>query len=609
MKKLLLSMATLALCASASAQYIIVNDELPISANDVEKITYEEDEQFESSLLPGQLASDPKTTIFSQALQLTGLADTLQTYIYDNYIGGGEKYYYKSHVRSEVAWTNKNRFKMFTVFAETDSTFKANGINNLEDLKAYAKQVYDEAYPEDASVSNPTDRRNSLNRFVAYHILKHGSSYWYLTAYDGTAQGAFWLNTNLADMSAWYGTLMPHASLKCSYPMGNDRGLYLNRRGLRNRPDKYGKQIRGAKIVTDGEKGFDHKCFNGYYFHIDSLLTYDKKTQEEVLGTELWRVDFKTLSSDIMNNADELRGNYLADDYNDIPDDSPYPKNGRNYRYTWENIENIKGNSVRNYSGLIARRAHLIFWSWQGDEMNIFGNYDMTIKLPPLPAGEWEVRMGICALESRGAARIYLNDKITIDSLNMRFNYYNPEMSFEQVPFQTQILDYMNKTVLSITKNDDGTFLVTDTKTGEQILMPSSLFSYYSEYGYSYGSIWRQQTIRNFTGTNPTTGETTDWSQRINEYRNQATKDYIASLPSCMRGPRECTLGQGESFANVENCVRYPLGHIVSDGKSDNYLRIENLPDGYNGNLTEAQFDYFELVPKYVYDNQEIPEE
>ena len=608
MKKLLLSIAAATLCASASAQYIVVDDELPISANDVEKITYEEDEQFDEILLPGKLASDPKTTIFSQALQLTGLADSLRTYIYDNYKMGLSIFYYRSHTRSEVAWTNRNRFKMFTVFAETDSTFKANGINNLDDLKAYAKRIYDEAYPEDASASNPTDRRNSLNRFVAYHILKHGSSYWYLTAYDGTTQGSFWQNTNLGDMSAWYETLMPHASLKCSYPMG-DKGLYLNHRGLKNGPDKYGKQIRGAKIVTDGENGFDHMCFNGYYFHIDGLLTYDKKTQNEVLGTELWRIDFKTLSSDIMNNADELRGNYLAEDPENYPDDSPYPKNGRNYIYTWENMENITGNGA--YYGLIARRAHLNFWSWQGDEINIFGNYDMTIKLPPLPAGEWEVRMGICALESRGAARIYLNDKITIDSLNMRFNYYNPEMSFEQVPFQTQILDYMTKTVLSIINNGDGTFLVTDTKTGEQILMPSSrLYSYYyGEWNYAYSNTWIDRTIRNFTGTNPTTGETADWSQRINEYRDQATKDFMASLPSCMRGPRECTLGQGESFANVENCVRYPLGHIVSDGKSDNYLRIENLPDGYNGNLTEGQFDYFELVPKFVYDNQEIPEE
>ena len=93
MKKLILSIAATALCASASAQYIIVNDELPISASDVEKITYEEDNQFDDTLLPGRLTSDPKTTIFSQALQLTGLADTLRTYIYDNYKGEAWKYY------------------------------------------------------------------------------------------------------------------------------------------------------------------------------------------------------------------------------------------------------------------------------------------------------------------------------------------------------------------------------------------------------------------------------------------------------------------------------------------------------------------------------------
>lgn len=609
MKKMLLSIAAAALSASASAQYIIVNDDMPISINDVEKITYEADDQFEASLLPGRLANDPKTTIFSQALQLTGLADSLRAYIYDDFDEYRDYFQYKSYVHSEVAWYNKNRFKQFTVFAETDSVFAVEGINNLDQLKSYAKQVYDEAYPEDASVSDPTDRRNSLNRFVAYHILKGGIPYWHLTAYDGTNQGAFWLNTNLADMSAWYHTLMPYAALKCCYPMGNNKGLYLNRRGVRNGPDKYGKQIRGAKILTDGKLGFDHKCFNGYYFHIDDLLTYSKKTQEEVLGTELWRVDFKALSPDIMNNANELRGNYMIDDDSTRPDMSPIPKNGRNYVYRWDGMENITGDTGRNTVGLVARRAHYNFWSWQGDETNIFGDYDMTIKLPPVPAGEWEVRMGVCAVDTRGSARIYLNDKIAIDSLCMTYKYYSMDMAFDQVPFQTQILDHMTKTMLSITKNDDGTFLMTDLKTGEQIIILSSrLFRYYDEFGYSYSSILTSQTIRNFTGTAPTTGEYIDWSQRINEYRDQASKNFIALLPTCMRGPRECTIGNGDNFANINNCVRYPLGRIISDGKSDNYLRIENLPDSIAYNV-EAQFDYFELVPKFVYDNQEIPEE
>ena len=608
MKKMLLSIAAAALSASASAQYIIVNDDMPISINDIEKITYEADDQFEASLLPGRLANDPKTTIFSQALQLTGLADSLRAYIYDNYNGDSRYYQYKSNVHTEVGWYRKNRFKQFTVFVETDSVFAAKGINNLDQLKAYAKQVYDEAYPEDASVSNSTDRRNSLNRFVAYHILKGGIPYWYLTAYDNTSQGAFWLNTNLADMSAWYRTLIPYAALKCSYPMGNDKGLYLNRRGLKDGADKYGKQIRGAKILTDGEQGFDHKCFNGYYFHIDDLLTYGKKTQEEVLSTELWRVDFKTLSPDIMNNADELRGNYLREDGNGEtqPDKSPNPKNGRNYIYEWDGMENIKGDTARNHIGLVARRAHYYYWSWQGDEINVFGDYDMTIKLPPVPAGEWEVRMGICTQERRGAARIYLNGQVTIDSLIMRYVYYGSDLSFYDAPFQPKILEYMTKTMLSAVKTDDGKYLVSDLKTGEQLLVNSSFFSSYENRGYYYA--WGNYKISNFTGTNPSSGETEDWSQRVTDYRELAKNDYFATFPKCMRGPRECTIGNGYNFANINNCVRYPLGRIISDGKSDNYLRIENLPDSIAYNV-EAQFDYFELVPKFVYDNQEIPEE
>ena len=616
MNRLLLSIAAAALSMTASAQYILVNDELPIPASEVKKITYEQDDQFDASLLPGCIASDAKISLFSQALKLTGLADTLRTYIYDNYQRGVDKFHYASHVWREVAWYNENRYKMFTVFAETDSALAANGITNLEKLKAYAKQVYDESFPEDASVSDPTDRRNSLNRFVAYHILPHGSSYWYLTAYDGK-QSNFWMNTRMADMSAWYATLMPYGSLKCSYPMaGADSGIYLNRRGVGDQPDKYGKQIRGAKVVADGEQGFDHLCFNGYYFHIDSLLVYDKKTREDVLSTELWRVDFKTLCPDIMNNAEELRGNYLVDDDMYSFNDDPNPVNGRNYIYKWDCMENIKGDTAKNHQGLIHRRAHYNFWSWQGDEVNVFGDYDITIKLPPLPPAEWEIRMGICDLETRGAARIYLNGIPVIDSLDMRHSYYGVDVPFVNHPLQTEILDYMADHFFSVEFDSiEYSYLVTDLKTNEKIWMSQDPYgkrktSSWSE-SYTYNGILTREQIRGFGGRNPDIDDYSDWTQRAVEYREQALIEVVSKHPKCMRGPRECTLGQGgiNSFADQASIVRFPLGRIYTDGKLNNYLRIENLPLPYKGNNVEAMFDYFEFVPKFVYDNQEIPEE
>ena len=83
MKKPLLLLTLVALVTPATAQeYILVDDDVPIFSSDVLEITYETDEQFGQRLLPGILAADPKTQLFSQALQLTGLADTLRCYWY-----------------------------------------------------------------------------------------------------------------------------------------------------------------------------------------------------------------------------------------------------------------------------------------------------------------------------------------------------------------------------------------------------------------------------------------------------------------------------------------------------------------------------------------------
>lgn len=600
MNRLLLSLTVAMYGVAASAQqYIIVDGDAPILASDVEKITYEKDDLFDQILLPGALAHDSKTTIFSQALQLTGLADTLKTYVYAHPDPSDEpRYIYKSHTHTEISWPFQRKFKEFTVFAETDEAFAGQGITNLEQLKVYAKQVYDEAFPEDAGITDPKDRRNSLNRFVAYHILKHKSTYWYLTAYDGTQIGAFFQNTNLADIAAWYGTLMPHASLKCSYPMGSEKGIYLNHRGLMDGPDKYGKQVRGAMVIADGELGFDHECFNGCYFLIDRVLAYDKTTREDVLGSELWRVDFKTLTPEIMSCAEDLRGNYLGEDIDNVPDDSPNPKNGKNIYFKWDRMENVTGDTARNNMGLVHRRAHLYYWSWQGDEVNIFGDFDMTIKLPALPAGEWEVRMGVCVLPVRPALRIYLNDKVTIDSLVPRWEYYDDTMSFNEVPFTTNVLNYMKDNYFKVEQKEEGQYLVTDVKTGEKMLMTFD----------PYINLLRQYNIRRFEGQDPTSGETVNWDERANLYREQAKSEYIATLPKIMRGGPECTVGMRDDIKNARGMVRFPLGRITTDGKSDNYLRIEVLPDKM-GNNYEGQFDYFELVPKAVFDNQEIPEE
>lgn len=616
----ILSMMAGCFVTASAQQYLIVeNDQFKgiggsvlaaeaLSVDQIAKITYEADPDFDSKLLPGMLATDTKTTIFSAALQLTGLADSLKKVIHQGYFPQNSRIYYRSHMWSEVAWFNVRRLHQFTVFAETDDVFAEQGITNIEQLKAYAKQVYDAVYPEDASVSDPTDRRNSLNRFVAYHVLCHGSSYDYLTVYDGKGlEKSF--DRNLMDVSAWYATLMPHAALKCSYPeiSGADRGLYLNRRGLKDGADRYGYQIRGAKITFDeAQNSFDHPCFNGYYFYIDRILTYNEQVRDKVLAGELWRVDFKTLSPDIMNNSVELRGSYYNDDNMSTPDDRYYPRNGRNFIYQWTDIENISANPEVLNSGLIARRAHCNFWSWQGDEVNLFGLFDFTIKLPPLPVGEWEVRLGLCALETRAPMDVYLNGEKVLDSLVTSRYYYGSEVPFSKQYIQQEILDYMSRYFITVEKQNDNSFLLTDLNTGEQIIVTKDPYLQASRL------FW----IENFSlkGRDVVTSNIVNWTDRAKQYRQQALEEYISTLPKQLKGPAACQYfnnsGDIYRFSENERLVRYVLGRVVSDGKSDNYLRF-SVPEGVytNGYGFESMLDYFEFVPKAIVDNTEIPEE
>jgi hypothetical protein len=59
---------------------------------------------------------------------------------------------------------------------------------------------------------------------------------------------------------------------------------------------------------------------------------------------------------------------------------------------------------------VVLRRPHCNFWSWQGDEWNLKGKYDFTFRIPPVPySGEWQLRLGFCAIPQRGIMQTYFD--------------------------------------------------------------------------------------------------------------------------------------------------------------------------------------------------------
>ena len=102
-----------------------------------------------------------------------------------------------------------------------------------------------------------------------------------------------------------------------------------------------------------------------------------------------------------------LKGNYAVDDSNSTPDDANEPKNGKNYYFPEGYLDGV---TINNNGKLVMRRPHCNFWSWQGDEWNLFGDYDMTFRIPPVPySGEWQLRLGFCAIETRGVMQSYFD--------------------------------------------------------------------------------------------------------------------------------------------------------------------------------------------------------
>ncbi len=111
------------------------------------------------------LEEDPAYSIFAEAVRLTGLSEQLD------------------RVRYTVGQNTYRDF--FTLFVVTDVQFRADGINNIEQLKA--------AFSPDGT--NYTDPGNGLYNYVAYHVLQDYYSYSDLADFTGLPSPEKILNT------------------------------------------------------------------------------------------------------------------------------------------------------------------------------------------------------------------------------------------------------------------------------------------------------------------------------------------------------------------------------------------------------------------------------
>lgn len=370
-----------------------------------------------NNLISMEIGKYEEYAIFTDALVATSLLDSLSELERKGVIKP-TKYFKNSKVYTP------NVCKVgFTVFAETDEVLKANGINNLDDLAAYAAKVYGNCAKKDGGwydyyrnngieVSTGKDYanpHNALNMFMRYHILEYIVPYgkFFYTKAQATNAPVF----------EYMETMLPYTLMKVSRINGVPRiNRWVTNSTLTDRVADVASeniaQVRREGILV---KNDNIQSLNGYIHPIDGMLVYDEDVPRGTLNERL-RFDFLSLLPEMMSNG--LRCKPAAEVValtGDIGDDG---FQGKGHVRVPENFcKNIKVYNSDNTELYYLPGTDTQWQNYQGDEFNCVGPYDFAFRLPPVPDGTYELRLGFTANELRGMMQCYMGRSSSIGSM------------------------------------------------------------------------------------------------------------------------------------------------------------------------------------------------
>lgn len=512
-----------------------------------------------NSLVAGEMEKHSNMSTFLQALNLTGLVDSLSAQKKKLTLPGN----------MGTMYTPEECSMGYTIFVETDDVFSANGIHSIQDLIDSTKVWYgnsanasngwyDFMRDNNIEVSTGTDYTNpynTLNMFVRYHILKFKASYDKLNySYNEVSK---------VTLYEYYETMLPYTLMKIERLSGKRYiNPYYSNNTLTNLVAELGSTDMHHPMTSDNtlngtpnypytfvKIGTDNiQALNGYLHPIDRILRYGEWIPKGVLNERmrfdvasfLWEMisnnyrgaqdaEIKALNNGVSGSDGNLGGDYIR-----CPED------------LFSNMKIYNGDNTRLY--YLAGRSN--GWNnYQGDEFNCKGAYDFALRLPPVPDGTYEVRMGYTANGNRGMVQFYLGssssqgDMTALDiPLDMRHQpSYSPATAW---------------------KNADGTINY-DVVTG--------------------------------------------WTPYSNTDDNGVESDGAMRNKGYMRGILYYTLGVGGSTTGRSN--QQGLRRIIvrqSFRQGEYWLRFKSVLKDAS---TQFHLDYIEFCPEHVYNNPTYAED
>ncbi|MCE1155296.1 MAG: fasciclin domain-containing protein [Bacteroidales bacterium] len=388
----------------AGALVYFVNDQSAIVSRDIEVsngIIHVLNKALDPSVLNivSAISNDERFGLFTKALMETGLDQKLMLTRDDSYDVNDwknkidETFIQGSGSRDELPLSRKYGY---TVLMESDSTYATvYDIRTLDDLKAYAAaHVYHEN-PADANVSDPKDPRNSLYKFVAYHLFDRKMTYTqFIDAYDTDHM------IKTYDMYEYIETMNPNTLVEVKKERASGET------NLFNKSDETGEVVRINKNYRDKD------ATNGVYHEIDRILIYNKRVVGE-LSSKRIRIDAAAFFPELINN--NMR-------YYD-------PSKPRSWVFPPNYIKRLKASATTRFCYLNAYGGYL---DYQGDEVYLIGMYDFTVETPPIPAGTYEIRFGYQPTGGRGAAQLYWDGVPCGIPLDLRILANDPLIGYEE---------------------------------------------------------------------------------------------------------------------------------------------------------------------------------
>ncbi len=350
---------------------------------------------------------NPQYSIFRVALNATGVEDRLNTISEDyDFVKDETDYsrYQKHDLHIEVPL---KRLLAFTCFVEPNSVYEeaipaikgaTTTVDTLKLLQKYALDWFCDAYSDVSaevdSARNGTykinDPRNYFNRFVAYHFVNKKIDKVDFSRYKIGMEPMF------ARLKEYAETLAPNQMVymsagKNGNSMQDPDLLQLNpspdnenSTGVSNRDWTYPSKD-GVILANTPTK----ETASGFFHEINSILTYPRKDFKKMR----FRMDISSLFPEIMTN--NFRYKYTTQGRIVFP-------NGY--------LSNLKVLSKGTVILMISPNTNAGggYNGYEGDEFFAYNSYDFVLRLPPVPAGQYEVRLGFSASNARGCAQFYI---------------------------------------------------------------------------------------------------------------------------------------------------------------------------------------------------------